>query len=62
MLKISNSCAKNIFELINNHNKEIIRKFRDRTNNNSINDNNNNDNNNTNKQNEYNCKTPKNVQ
>ena len=26
-LKISYSCSKNIFEIINNHNKEIIRNF-----------------------------------
>ena len=41
-LKISYSCTKNIFQIINNHNKEIIKEFQDRTNNN----NNNNDNNN----------------
>ena len=46
-LKNSYSCTKNIFQIINNHNKEIIKKFHDRTNNN----------NNHNKQNECNCKT-----
>ena len=44
-LTISYSCAKNIFEIINNHNKEIIKEFHDRKNNN-------NNNNNTSKQNE----------
>ena len=39
---------KNIFQIINNHNKEIIKEFQDRTNNN---------NNNNSKQNECNCKT-----
>ena len=47
MLKISYSSTKNIFQIINNHNKEIIKEFQDRTNNN----------NNNNKQNECNCKT-----
>ena len=28
-LKISNSCRKNIFKIINNHNKEIIKEFHD---------------------------------
>ena len=50
--KISYSCTKNIFQIINNHNKEIIKGFHDRTNNN-----NNNNNNNKSKQNECNCKT-----
>ena len=36
-LKISYSCTKNIFEIINNHNKEIIKEFQDRTNNNNNN-------------------------
>ena len=27
MLKISYSCRKNIFQIINNHNKEIIKEF-----------------------------------
>ena len=45
-LKISYSCTKNIFQIINNHNKEIIKEFHDRTNNN-----------NNSKQNECNCKT-----
>ena len=49
-LKISYSCTKNIFQIINNHNKEIIKEFQDRTNNN-------NNNNNNSKQNECNCKT-----
>ena len=47
MLKINYSCMKNIFEIINNHKKEIIRKFHDRTNDNN--------NNNTSRQNECNC-------
>ena len=38
-LKISYSCTKNIFQIINNHNKEIIKEFQDRTNNNNNNDN-----------------------
>ena len=46
-LKISYSWTKNIFQIINNHNKEIIKEFQDRTNNN----------NNDSKQNECNCKT-----
>ena len=41
-LKISYSCMKNIFEIINNHNKEIFTKFHDQMNNNN---NSNNDNN-----------------
>ena len=48
-LKISYSCTKNIFQKINNHNKEIVREFQDRTNNNI--------NNNNSKQNECNFKT-----
>ena len=47
MLKISYSFTKNIFQIINNHNKEIIKEFQDRTNNN----------NNNIKQNECNSKT-----
>ena len=47
-LKISYSCTKNIFQIINNHNKGIIQEFQDRKNNN---------NNNNSKQNECNCKT-----
>ena len=39
-LKISYSCTKNFFEIINNHNKEIIRKYHDRTNGNNNNDDN----------------------
>ena len=53
-LKISYSSTKNIFQIIINHNKEIIKEFHDRTNNN------NNNNNNNSKQNECNCKTRKN--
>ena len=49
-LKISYSCTKNIFQIINNYNKEIIKGFHDRTNNN-------NSYNNNSKQNECNCKT-----
>ena len=44
---MSYSCTKNIFQIINNHNKEIIKEFQERTNNN----------NNNSKQNECNCKT-----
>ena len=43
-LKISYSCTKNIFQIIN-HNKEIVKEFQDRTNNNNS------------KQNKCNCKT-----
>ena len=39
-LKISYTCTKNIFQIINNHNKEIIKEFHDRTNNNNNNNNN----------------------
>ena len=46
-LKISYSCPKNIFHTISNHNKEIIKEFQDRTNNND----------NNSKQNKCNCKT-----
>ena len=46
MLKISYSCTENIFQIINNHNKEIIKEFQNQTNNN-----------NNNKQNEFICKT-----
>ena len=56
-LKISFSCTKNIFEIINNHNKDIIRKSHDRTNNNNNNNKGDNDNNNTSRHNECNCKT-----
>ena len=48
-LKIRDSCKKDIFQIINNHNKEIIKEFHDQTNNNN--------NNNNSKQNECNCKT-----
>ena len=51
MLKISYSCTKNIFQIINYHNKEIIKEFHDWMNNN------NNNHNNNSKQNECNCKT-----
>ena len=44
-LKISYSSTKNIFQIINNHNKEIIKEIQNRTNNNNS------------KQNECNCKT-----
>ena len=47
-LKISYSCMKNSFQIIINHNKEIIKDFQDRTNNN---------NNNNGIKNECNCKT-----
>ena len=48
-LKISYSCTKNISQIINNHNKEIIKEFQDRVNNNkSINNS---------KQKQCNCKT-----
>ena len=46
MLKISYYCTKNIFQIINNHNKEITKEFQDQINNN-----------NNSKQNECNCKT-----
>ena len=52
-LKISYSCTKNIFQIVNNHNKEIIKEFQDQTNNNNKKKKNNNDS----KQNECNCKT-----
>ena len=55
-LKISYSCTKNIFQIINNQNKEIIKEFYDRTNNNDNNNNNNNKYNNS-KQNGWDCKT-----
>ena len=41
-LKISYSCTKNIFQIINSHNKNIIKDFQDRINNNNNNNNNNN--------------------
>ena len=47
-LKISYSCTKNISQIINNHNKEIIKEFQNRANNN---------NNSNSKQIEYNCKS-----
>ena len=46
-LKISYSFTKNIFQIINNHNKEIIKEFQNQTNNND----------NSSKQNKCNCKT-----
>ena len=39
-LKISYSCAKNIFQIINSHNKNIIKDFQDQINNNNNNNNN----------------------
>ena len=36
-LKISYSCAKNISQIINSHNNELINKFHNRVNNNNIN-------------------------
>ena len=36
-LKISYSCTKNISQIINSHNNELINKFRNRVNNNNIN-------------------------
>ena len=50
-LKSTYSCTKNIFQIINNHNKEKIKEFQDRTNNN------NNHNNHNFNQNECNGKT-----
>ena len=50
-LKISYSCTKNSFQIINDHNREIIKESQNRTNNN------NNNNNNNSKQNRCNCKT-----
>ena len=51
-LKISYSYTKNIFLIINNHNKKIIKEFQNRTNNNNYNNNS--------KEDECNCKTRKN--
>ena len=48
-LKISYSCTKNISQIINNHNNEIIRDFQNQANNNN--------NNNDNKKIECNCKS-----
>ena len=53
--KLVTPARKIFFQMINNHNKEIIKEFQDRTNNND--NNNNNNNNNNSKQNECNCKT-----
>ena len=36
-MKISYSCTKNISQIINSHNNELINKFRNRVNNNNIN-------------------------
>ena len=55
-LKISYSCTKNIFEIINNHNKEIIWEYHDRRNNNKKKNKGNNINN-TSRETECNCKT-----
>ena len=52
-LKISYSCTKNIFQIINSHNKVIIKDFQDRTNNND-------NNNNNGIKKECNCKSQKN--
>ena len=43
-LKNSYSCTKNIFQIINNHDKNITKNFQDQINNNNNNDNNNNNN------------------
>ena len=43
-MKISYSCTKNISQIINNHNNEIIKEFQNRANNNNS------------KKREYNCK------
>ena len=62
-LKISYSCTKNVFEIINNHNKEIIRKYHDRRNGNNDNNNSKRNNiniNNTSRDNECNYKTKNN--
>ena len=48
-LKISYSCMENIFQIINNHYKEIIKEFQNQTNNKT--------NNNNSEQNKCNCKT-----
>ena len=61
ILKISYSSTKNFFEIINNHNKEIIRKYHDQTNNNNNGDSKSNNINNTSRESEYNCKTKINV-
>ena len=58
-LKISYSCTKNIFQIINSHNKNISKDFQDQINNRNNNDNNNNNNNNNNNsiKKECNCKS-----
>ena len=61
-MKISYSCTKNISQIINSHNNELINKFRNRVNNNNNNNNNKNNNNNNNNNNnskkiECNCKS-----
>ena len=43
-LKISYSCTKNIFQIINSHNKNITKEFQDQINNRNNNNNNNNNN------------------
>ena len=53
-LKISYSCTRNFFKIINTHNNEIIRKYYDQINGN--NNNNDNNSNNTSKENDCNCK------
>ena len=54
-LKISYSCMKNIFQIINSHNKNITKNFQDQINNRNNNNNNNNNNNCVKK--ECNCKS-----
>ena len=56
-LKISYSCTKNIFQIIDSHNKNITKDFQDQINNrNNKNNNNNNNNNNNGIKKECNCK------
>ena len=57
-LKISYSCTKNIFQIINSHNKNITKDFQDQINirNNKNNNNNNNNNNSNVVKKECNCK------
>ena len=55
--KISYSCTKNVFEIINNYNKEFIWKYHDRTNNNNNRDNKSNYIHDTSRENKQNCKT-----
>ena len=53
-LKICYSCTRNIFEIINTYNNEIIRKYYDEMNDSNNNNNNNNSNNNNNNDNNSN--------